>query len=210
MRLPALVICLLLGCLSTVRAAEPAGYLAVIPTFWAELYPDGGTSLYCGAPFARYDRKVNIEHVFPMAWVTHELGCGRRKHCRAVSPLFNRIESDMHNLYPALQRMNKARSTMAYAEIPGENRVAPGCDLEIDVRNRRVEPRPAVRGDIARAMLYMAERYGLEIYPRQKALLLEWHRADPPDAGERRRNAVIERLQGNRNPFIDDPERQPE
>ena len=38
-------------------------------------------------------------------------------------------------------------------------------------------------------------------------VLLQWHRADPPDAFEKRRNDVIfERWQHNRNPFIDHPE----
>jgi deoxyribonuclease-1 len=209
MRASVLLICLLLSALPVARAAEPSGYLAIIPTFWAELYPEGGSSLYCGEPFARYARKVNIEHVFPMAWATRALRCGSRKQCRESSPLFNRIEADMHNLFPALRQVNKARGAMAYAEIPGEDWLLPGCDLEIDRDRRRVEPRPAVRGDIARAMFYMAFRYGLEIYPRQRTLLQAWHRADPPDAGEQQRNAVIERLQGSRNPFIDEPERLP-
>jgi deoxyribonuclease-1 len=188
------------------HAGQPQGdYLQLIPSFWATLYPAGGQDLYCGAAFRRYDRRVNIEHVFPMAWVTRALGCGSRHQCRTNSARFNRIESDMHNLYPALRQWNKARGAMAYGEIPGEHWVAPSCDLEIDQRRRRVEPRPAVRGNIARAMFYMAATYGLEIYPRQRALLLQWHRADPPDQQERLRNDRIAALQGRRNPFIDDP-----
>jgi deoxyribonuclease-1 len=181
-------------------------YLERIPLFWAELYPDGGYSLYCGEPFARHDRRTNIEHVYPMAWVSRSLDCGGRQQCRARSPRFNEIEADMHNLYPALRDINKARGAMAFAELPGEDWIAPGCDLEIDQRGRRVEPRQAVRGDIARAMLYMEWRYGLEIFRRQRALLLDWHRADPPDGHERWRNDRIEVLQGNRNPYIDRPE----
>lgn len=33
-----------------------------------------------------------------------------------------------------------------------------------------------------------------------------WHQADLPDAAERARNEVIHGAQGNRNPFIDQPE----
>jgi deoxyribonuclease-1 len=206
MRVIALPI-MLLSALCGAQAGEGDGYLDLIPTFWAELYPQGGEDLYCGRHFARYDRSVNIEHVFPMAWVARALDCGSRRQCRARSAQFNRIESDMHNLFPALGRWNEARGAMAYGEIVGEAWVSPDCDLEIDAHRRRVEPRPAVRGDIARAMLYTADRYGLTIYARQRALLLDWHLADPPDDHERQRNDRIERLQGGRNPFIDEPRR---
>jgi len=36
--------------------------------------------------------------------------------------------------------------------------------------------------------------------------LLEWHRQDPPDEQECLRNAIVQASQGNRNPFIDNPE----
>lgn len=90
------------------------------------------------------------------------------------------------------------------------------------------------RGDIARAVLYMAIRYegggdintgqsepDLELtddrskivitsaspaYMGLLSTLLAWHDADPPDAAERERNEVIFSFQGNRNPFIDHPE----
>lgn len=90
------------------------------------------------------------------------------------------------------------------------------------------------KGDIARAVLYMAIRYeggrdaatqqsepDLELtddrsrivitsaspaYMGLLSTLLAWHQADPPDAAERARNEVIYGFQGNRNPFIDHPE----
>lgn len=90
------------------------------------------------------------------------------------------------------------------------------------------------RGDMARAVLYMAIRYeggrdaatqqsepDLELtddrsrilitsaspaYMGLLSTLLAWHQADPPDAAERGRNEVIFGFQGNRNPFIDHPE----
>jgi len=90
------------------------------------------------------------------------------------------------------------------------------------------------RGDIARAVLYMAIRYegGRDINTNQSepdlevtddrsrivmtsaspaymgllSTLLAWHQADPPDASETARNEVIYSFQGNRNPFIDHPE----
>ena len=84
------------------------------------------------------------------------------------------------------------------------------------------------KGDVARAVMYMAIRYegtsgepDLELtdnlalvvgttsspaYMGKLSTLLAWHAADPPDAAEVARNQVIQSFQGNRNPFIDHPE----
>lgn len=183
--------------------SEAKNYLDTIPLFWRTLYPDGGEGLYCGAHFAARDRAYNIEHVFPMSWVGSALRCGDRETCRRKSTRFNEIESDMHNMYPARKDLNRQRGSYPFREIRGEHWVERGCDFEIDHRARVVEPRAAVRGNIARAMLYMAERYDLQIYARQRQLLLEWDRADPVDHEERRRNRQIVKVQGNANPWIE-------
>lgn len=176
-------------------------YLDIIPTFWRTLYPNGGEGLYCGSKFQPRDRDYNIEHVFPMSWVTKALRCGDRQACRRNSRLFNTIESDMHNMYAARKDLNRERGAYPYREIAGERRVERGCDFEIDHRARVVEPRPASRGNIARAMLYMADRYDLQLYQRQ--MLLQWHRSDPADDRERQRNRLIAEVQGNPNPWIE-------
>ena len=90
------------------------------------------------------------------------------------------------------------------------------------------------KGDIARAVLYMAVRYEGGKHPvtgqsepdleltddRSKIVmtssspawmgllstLLAWHQLDPPDAAEVARNDVVQSFQGNRNPFIDNPQ----
>ena len=183
--------------------AKPQNYLEQIAIFWQTLYPSGGTDLYCGKRFGKYDRGYNIEHVMPMAWVKKELKCGTRQQCRERSARFNQIEMDMHNLYPSDKGANHERLAYAFAEIPGEKWWREDCDLEVDKHKRLAEPREAVRGDIARAALYMEERWGITIYQRQRSLLLRWHQEDPPDAHERWRNGQIEAYQGNRNPWID-------
>ena len=84
------------------------------------------------------------------------------------------------------------------------------------------EPPDYEKGDIARAMFYMAVRYDggeagvedLELAESPDAAraqfgklsaLIRWHALDPPDDAERERNGRVERLQGNRNPFVDRP-----
>ncbi len=176
--------------------------------FWSVLYAGGGSTLYCGEPFGQTSaerRGVNIEHVYPMSWVTRALHCGRRSECRNISARFNHIEADLHNLYPAKHAINDARGSYRFGIVAGEPREFGSCDFEVDERARATEPRPASRGEIARAMFYMQNEYGLEIFRRQAELLRRWHWEDPVNDVERRRNDVIEQLQGTRNPFVDDP-----
>ena len=47
---------------------------------------------------------------------------------------------------------------------------------------------------------YFTSLYAEEVFLKQ------WHRDDPVDQDEIRRNEKIYQIQGNRNPFIDDPE----
>jgi deoxyribonuclease-1 len=179
--------------------------------FWRHVYPQDGVTLYCQQAFQSSSRRgINIEHVFPMSWATSALKCGKRKQCRVNSVEFNIIESDMHNLFPSRSDVNQARSSFRFGEVRGEKRdYGRHCDFEINSRARVAEPTPAVRGEVARAMFYMAHEYqgqGLLIFKKQARLLMAWHRADPPSGAERRRNDIIAKIQGNRNPFIDRPE----
>lgn len=82
------------------------------------------------------------------------------------------------------------------------------------------EPPDHVKGDIARIYFYMATRYYTEdncwldsdaaskanLKTWQENMLRKWHNDDPVDDGERSKNDLIHRIQGNRNPFIDHPE----
>jgi len=203
----ALSIAISLGWITAGAAQEPEWlrhYKHALHLLWSQVYPRGGETLYCGVPFGpEKGSGINAEHVLPMAWVTRALGCGTRSRCRETSPRFNRIETDLHNIFPTLSRINKARGAHRYGMLSGERRDYGNCDFEVDAH--QAEPRPRVRGDIARAMFYMSSRYGIRIHARQGALLKRWSAEDPPDAGERRRNRRIARVQGNRNAYIDDP-----
>jgi deoxyribonuclease-1 len=182
-------------------------YFDALRVFWDEVYPQGGETLYCGTRFgSRKGRDINIEHVLPMAWAMNKENCRSRDECRDTSNRFNQIEADMHNFYPSNKEINKTRGSHSFGYIKGERREFGRCDFEVDRRARIVEPRPASRGNIARAMFYMHDTYGLKIFNRQAKILKQWNREDPPDAEEQRRNDIIAGIQGTRNRFIDDPE----
>jgi len=171
---------------------------------WGRLYTDAGFTFYCGEPFE--DKTgLNVEHVYPASWMVVFLGCGSRKECRKTSERFNRMEADLHNLFPVRADIKQARFNFRFAMIKDELREFGECNFERDMDSHVVEPRPVTRGNIARAIFYMHKEYGLPIDSRDVDLLKQWNRDDPPNYNEMRRNNVIEELQGTRNRFIDHP-----
>lgn len=131
------------------------------------------------------------------------MGCENR-HCDA--PGYGFAEADLHNLWPALSRINSSRSNHSFGELPGEEnrRFTDICeDYErSSAPNVLVEPRDKVKGELARSLLYMALEYDLPLGD-QWPMLLRWHFEDPPTNHERWRNELISELQGTRNPFVD-------
>ena len=127
--------------------------------------------------------------------------------------------TDLHHLRPEDVTVNGTRGNKDFDN--GGTAVSGCTDCWTD--SNSFEPRDAVKGDVARMLLYMAVRYegddgfyDLEMstvsgsaVPRigDLDILLQWNSADPVDAFEMRRNDRIHsQWQGNRNPFIDHPE----
>lgn len=179
--------------------------------FWKKLYPKGGTELYCAVSFDGAKKNsvnlaMSVEHMFPADAIAEtEPGCKDRT-CPA--PRVQRAMADLQNLWPAFQRVNSSRSNLRYGEIPGEDarRYPEFCpDFERTAGAKAiVEPRDGIKGDVARSLVYMHFVYGLplENAVADKGLLLGWMQADPPDAEELRRNALIDQLQGTPNPLL--------
>ncbi|KAL8127078.1 uncharacterized protein LOC141721177 isoform X2 [Apium graveolens] len=138
--------------------------------------------------------------------------------------------TDLHNIRAADANVNSSRGNKYYGECspdtnhclkPATKEAAP--DTETD--KKRWAPPLQVRGDIARALMYMAVCYGfpqsdggvnlkLSDFPRTAnnemgllTTLLRWNNLDPPSREEKLRNERVCRLyQHNRNPFVDHPE----
>lgn len=172
--------------------------------FFGSLYKNGGHTLYCGKKF-KTSADVVAEKIFASAWMIKKFGCTSEGQCRKESKAFNFAEADLHNLYPVRADVSLVRKDFVFGNVPGEDRPFPGCNFEYDTKKRIVEPRRISRGNIARAIFYMYREYGFEIPERMGPLLVRWNRSDPPSAAEKWRNDAIERIQGNRNPFVDNP-----
>ncbi|WP_328535417.1 endonuclease I family protein [Streptomyces sp. NBC_00344] len=128
--------------------------------------------------------------------------------------------TDLHHLRPSDVTVNGIRGNKDFDNGGTQVSGAPGNYTDSD----SFEPRDAVKGDVARMILYMAVRYDggdgfPDLEPNDKvdngtapaigrlSVLKQWSQQDPPDAFEEHRNDVIYNdYQHNRNPFIDHPE----
>lgn len=127
--------------------------------------------------------------------------------------------TDLHHIRPEDVAVNSTRGNKDF-DLGGS--AVSGCtDCWTDADS--FEPRDAVKGDVARMLLYMAIRYeggdgfnNLEMSSTVGSsstligdleVLIAWNSEDPVSTFEMRRNDRIHSTwQGNRNPFIDHPE----
>lgn len=130
--------------------------------------------------------------------------------------------TDLHHLRPTDVSVNSNRGDKDFDNGGSAHSEATSCYFTSDTW----EPPTSVKGDIARAIFYMAVRYeggigeaDLEIQDNYTSTssnngflgklttLLQWHVADPvTDAERTRNNTIYDNYQNNRNPFIDHPE----
>jgi endonuclease I len=116
---------------------------------------------------------------------------------------------DLHNLFPATSSVNSSRGNLEFGEVGAEYTRPCARAKRGPVRGGGpvvFEPPDEHKGNVARALFYFALRYDLQISPQQEAFLRTWNHLDPVDAAEASRNEEIFQIQGNRNPFIDQPE----
>ncbi|OIQ20083.1 MAG: hypothetical protein BM557_05260 [Flavobacterium sp. MedPE-SWcel] len=135
------------------------------------------------------------EHVYPRSLGNPNLG-------------YEQAGSDAHSLRAVDYNMNGSRSNRRFANGSGNATTLSGWLFY---------PGDEWKGDIARMMMYMYVRYqsqclattvgsGNTTYSNDMPdIFLEWNAEDPVSTYEVNRNNVINNMQGNRNPFIDNP-----
>lgn len=153
-------------------------------------YPDHGPAL------AQWDSGAtwNREHV----WAKSLFGTGGYDPGEGTRG----IDADLHNLRAADTTVNSTRGNNKFiAQVYNVN--------GFGNYNSQWYPGDHHRGDVARILFYMDIRWGLLtdlLNIGDLATLIQWHKLDPVDEFEIRRNNLIHGYQGNRNPFIDHPE----
>lgn len=189
----------------------------------SKIYLNNQKTFYCGCSFVgkvinhhscglkyrknkKRSARLEWEHVVPAWHIGHQRKCwqaGGRKNCNKIDPVFVKMTSDLHNLVPSVGEINADRSNFRFSMLEGEKRMYGQCDFEVDFKLRKAEPRPDIRGDIARIYFYMMREYGLKVSKSQSKLFSAWDAVDPISAWEKAKNNRIESIQGNRNCFID-------
>lgn len=139
--------------------------------------------------------------------------------------------SDIHHVRPALMLVNSTRSNVPYGVVDKTN-ATQISDTGNYFGGNVFEPSDEIKGDIARILMYVYVRYSASLDASKDVvidkrgelkitdivstasgteedawkLLLNWNNLDPVNYLEMNRNKEGQKLQGNRNVFIDHPE----
>ena len=101
----------------------------------------------------------------------------------------------------AVGSVNAARSNFMLGELPDEHPYEFGaCNFKYT--RGLAEPRPEIRGQIARVKFYMAAKYGVELPEEQQVMLLRWNEEYPVSDWELEKNSRILAITGYNNPFV--------
>ena len=130
----------------------------------------------------------------------------------------SRAGSDLHHIRPDDNKTNGTRGNNKFGEVSNGSVVTGSSTVGSltggYVGGGYMEPHDNVKGDVARICLYVMVRWGGE-YSKCSSIttvfqsvdvLLAWCELDPVDTWEMGRNEVVQKIQGNRNVFIDYPE----
>lgn len=194
-------------------------------TFAAAINADAPGSFYCGCKIQWQGKKgipdlnscgyqprknanraarIEWEHVMPAWEFGHQRQCwqeGGRKNC-SKDPDYRRIESDLHNLEPAVGEVNGDRGNFAYSQWNGSEKQYGQCEMKIDFKLKQAEPPARARGAIARTYFYMRDQYNLRISRQQTQLFTAWDKLYPVTQWECERDQRIAKVQGNHNPYV--------
>jgi len=120
----------------------------------------------------------NTEHVYPQSLIV------------------NTAKGDLHHLRVCYIKLNTSRSNKPFVDGTGTYHNF----------KKGWYPGDEWKGDVARMIMYLNLRYHESFNDiGNLSLFLKWNAEDPVSDFEKHRNEMIYTIQGNRNPFIDNP-----
>eukprot|EP00834_Sanchytrium_tribonematis_P002700 NODE_89_length_21781_cov_0.895836.p9 type:complete len:308 gc:universal NODE_89_length_21781_cov_0.895836:5884-6807(+) len=139
---------------------------------------------------------LSIEHIVPKSVVIRD----------------SEISNDLHNLIPVNAHLNERRKNWPFAE-PSKRFKWTG-NQESCVVNEEMYVRTEIRGMISRAVIYVLVVYGDRLLANRIKgnevgdlnMFVRWCKDYKVSELEKWRNDEIEKIQGNRNVFVDHPE----
>ena len=200
----------------------------------SNLFESNRVTLYCSCSYDKYNaidlascgmesasmikraHRVEWEHMMPAENFGRHFKCWRepiclhngkpfkgRKCCEKIDAEFKRAESELYNLWPSVGLVNQARSNYRYSVLPKKNGFY-GCTFEVDNQLRKIEPADRAKGIVARANLFMAQKYYIQLSPSQQKLFEIWNKEFPPTSWEKIWASKIAEIEGYSNPYIRD------
>ncbi|WP_312663695.1 deoxyribonuclease I [Pantoea sp. CTOTU49201] len=194
-------------------------------TYAAQINADAPADFYCGCKISWHGKKgvpdlnscgysvrknanraerIEWEHVMPAWEFGHQRQCwqnGGRKSCSKDAD-YRRIESDLHNLQPAIGEVNGDRNNFQYSQWNGGEQQYGQCGMKVDFKQKLAQPPERARGAIARTYFYMRDQYHLRLSRQQTQLFTAWDKQYPVTTWECERDNRIAKVQGNHNSYV--------
>lgn len=198
-----------------------------------KIFNENPKTLYCGCKYDNFRnidlkscnlesikqyrraRKIEWEHMMPAENFGRHFKCwfkkiceinGRkfkgRECCQITDPRYREIEAELFNLWPSVGLINKIRANYQFSPLDTEKKF--GCNIKIDNDQKLVEPPDNAKGIVARANLFVADKYLIRLSSSQRKLFEAWNKQFPPTAWEKIWALKVAKIQGYANPYYSD------
>lgn len=189
-----------------INADAPADFYCGCKISWhgKKGVPDLNSCGYSVRKNANRAERIEWEHVMPAWEFGHQRQCwqnGGRKSCSKDAD-YRRIESDLHNLQPAIGEVNGDRNNFQYSQWNGGEQQYGQCGMKVDFKQKLAQPPERARGAIARTYFYMRDQYHLRLSRQQTQLFTAWDKQYPVTSWECERDNRIAKVQGNHNSYV--------
>jgi hypothetical protein len=144
---------------------------------------------YADRTQAQTNFNYNTEHAYPQSYFA------------SAEP----ARSDLHHLFPCDAVANSTRNNNPYGKVIGTPSWSNGGSKFL---GGVFEPRDFVKGQVARAVFYIATRYQNYggFLTNIEPILREWNSSFLPNTIEKKKNNDVFGIQNSRNPFVDYPQ----